>query len=841
MRVPDSVLKLFGLCVLAGVLVAGLLFPAVGSLGVVSNRASDAVNNISTELMTKEAPLVTTITDRAGKPIAYLFDQNRTPAAPDQIADTMKAAIIAIEDQRFFDHEGVDWPGTVRAAATNQASGEITQGGSTLTQQYVKNYQVHVLAAGDQVKQAEATEQTPARKLREIRIALQLEQRIGKQEILARYLNVVPFGNQAYGVAAAARTYFNTTPDKLSIPQSALLAGMVNSPSALNPETHPEEALDRRNLVIDAMEMQKRVTPEAAEEARQAPLGLADPVTTLPSGCVGAGPADGFFCKYVVDYLKATGFTEEQLTTGGYTIRTSLDKHATAVAKDAAEKHVPKETKGIANVMAIVEPGQEKHRVRALVANRDFGVDASKGQTAYPLPSGVAKFGAGSIYKVFTAAAALEKGMGIHNTIQAPAHYTSQVYSNGTNPYTVGNADGVRSGPRTLQEALATSPNTAFVALQERAGLAETVDMASRLGLRQTLLESNMDGNPLTPNESNGPSQAQFIKDRNIGAFTLGFSPTSPLELANASATLLSGGKWCPPTPIDRITDRDGNPISITEDPCEQAVDEGLANAMAVGMSDDNKSGGTAFAASNAANWNRPVAGKTGTTEAHMSAGFMGATPQFAGAVLTFSDGTSPQGICDGTPPRLCGVNGGNIYGGKVPARTWFDAMKPIHEGLPVAPLPPTTDRYENGGNEFQVPNVVGMSTKRATDKLRQSGYKVKERSVNSERKRDTITSQTPRGTALPGEVVTISVSTGYVPPPTPEKPPPSREEHPQAGRPEPDRPEPDRPEPGRPEPGRPEEPEDRPRPPEEEPDGQRPNPPDPGTPPPGPPGQSPP
>ncbi len=113
MRVRDGLLKLFGLCVLAGVLVAGLLFPAAGSLGVISNRASDAVNSISSELITQEPPLVTTVTDRAGTPIAYLFDQNRTPAAPDQIADTMKAAIVAIEDRRFFDHEGVDWPGTI--------------------------------------------------------------------------------------------------------------------------------------------------------------------------------------------------------------------------------------------------------------------------------------------------------------------------------------------------------------------------------------------------------------------------------------------------------------------------------------------------------------------------------------------------------------------------------------------------------------------------------------------------------------------------------------------------------------------------------------------------------
>ena len=781
MRVRDGIFKLFGLCVLAGVLVAGLLFPVAGSLGVISNRASDAVNSISSELITQQPPLVTTITDRAGTPIAYLFDQNRTPAAPDQISDTMKAAIVAIEDRRFFDHHGVDWPGTMRAAMTNHMAGSISQGGSTITQQYVKNYQVHVVAAHDPIKQQKAIEQTPARKLREIRIALQLEKQLNKEQIMARYLNVVPFGNQAYGVGAAARTYFNTTPDKLTIAQAALLAGMVNSPSALDPESNPGEALNRRNVVIDAMVQQHRITKDAADEARQAPLGLAQPLTGIPNGCVGAGPSDGFFCKYVIDYLERAGFTEDQLKRGGYTIRTSLDKNITAKSKQAAEKGVPRNARGIANVMTVVEPGKDKHKVRALVANRDFGLDAAQGQTSYALPSGIAKFGAGSIYKVFTSAAALERGMGIFNTVDAPGRYSSRVYKNGLAPYTVGNAEGVTPGPRTLQMALATSPNTTFVMLEERAGLNETVDMAERLGMRQTLIGANSSGEPMSPDGTNGPGQGDAIKQKNNGAFTLGFTPTSPLELANVSATLISGGTWCPPTPIEQIQDHNGNPVSITEEPCEQAVDERLANAMAIGMSHDALPGGTAASAAGGVGWNRPVIGKTGTTEAHQSAGFIGATPQLAGSVLTFTDGVAPQGICDTEPPRLCGVNGGNIYGGKVPARTWFDAMKPLHDALPVLPLPGTTPRYEQGGNEPQVPNVVGLDADRAADTLRKAKYEVVQRPVNSDRTKGTVTSQTPRGFASPGSVVTISVSTGYVPPPTTQPPPPRPPQQPAA------------------------------------------------------------
>ncbi len=765
-RIRNGVLKLFGLCVLAGVLVAGMLFPAVGSLGVVSNRASDAVNRISTELLTEQPPLVSTVTDRAGNPIAHLYKQYRTPASSDQIANTMKAAMVAIEDQRYYEHEGVDWPGTVRAFVSNQVAGEITQGASTITQQYVKNYLVHVDAAGEPVEQAEASEQTVARKLREIRIALQLEKRLSKEEILTRYLNVVPYGNRIYGVAAASQAYFDTTPDQLTVPQAALLAGVVNRPGSLNPVTQPDEAKYRRDLVIDAMAKQDRITPERAREAKRAPLGIEKPLDKLPNGCVGAGAENGFFCKYVENYLQRAGFSLEQVRRGGYTIRTTLDQRITAAAKDSAEQGVPKDSERIANALSVVEPGQNKHRVRALVANRDFGFDKQEGESAYALPSTMVQKGAGSVYKTFTAAAALENGMGINDVVPAPSSYTSVKFSNGTNPYTVGNAEGVGAGTRSVKEALATSPNTAFVILEERAGLNNTVDMAARLGMRRTLKHHDLAGVPMASERARERTQAEEIKQRKIGAFTLGFSPTSPLELSNVSATIMSGGKWCPPTPIKEITDRNGNPVSITEPPCEQAVDRELADAMAEGMSDDTTSG-TAARAASSTGWDRPTAAKTGTTETFASAAFIGATPQFAGAALTFIDrppSWSGAGICLGGTPSVCGS--GNIYGGTIPAKTWMRAMKGAHEGLPVAQLPSTTDRYRSGGSGKQVPEVVEMKFEKAAKKLRDAGYEVKRRKVSSRDPQGTVIGQSPRGVVSEGKPINLSVSTGYVPPP---------------------------------------------------------------------------
>ncbi|MBB5155263.1 transglycosylase domain-containing protein [Saccharopolyspora phatthalungensis] len=689
-------LKMFGLCVLAGVLVAALLLPMATGAGAMVNQTTESMSKMSSSLARRDMPQVSTVTDKDGKPIAYFFKDYRIETPPNQIAATMKAAITAVEDKRFWDHGGVDWHGTMRALATNVSSGEAAQGASTITQQYVKNYLVHV-AASNAVEAEKAKESTIARKLREAKIAVELEHTMSKEEILTGYLNVVPFGNQTFGVGAAAQTYFGTTPDKLTIAQAALLAAIVNQPGSLNPNSNPQDAMQRRNLVIDLMADPNnniRITKEDAEIAKREPLGVLSPLGRPPNGCIGVGDGttDGFFCTYVVDYLERLGIDSDNLKTGGYTIRTTLDRKSTDAAKAAAEAQVPTQTDGIANAMAVVEPGKDKHKVRALVANRDFGNDSSKGQTAYDIVSRVQPFGAGSIYKVFTAGAAIEQGMSIFETLDVPPSYTSRVYKNGSAPYTVNNAEGVQPGPRTLQMALATSPNTAFVALQERVGLNNVVDMASRLGLRIGMNRVNTSGQTLKSDGSNGLSQADAIKKGNRGAFTLGYSPTSVLELSNVAATIMSGGVYCPPTPIEEVKDRHGNPLPLNDAPCEQAISPQVAAALAQGMSKDDTDG-TSRTAAQAAGWTRPMIGKTGTTQEHKSAAFLAATPQMAGAVLTYADGSSPEGICDSggdAPPFLCGKSGGNIYGGKVPARTWFAAMTKIHEGLPVAPLPGT-------------------------------------------------------------------------------------------------------------------------------------------------------
>jgi membrane peptidoglycan carboxypeptidase len=758
---------LLGLCLLAGVVTAGIAFPVALGIGLVANDASDSVGSVSTDVLDKPLPQSSVVTDSAGAPIAYFFEsnQNRDAVTVDEISPAMKAAIVAIEDRRFYQHQGVDWQGTARALVTNSVSGSIEQGASTLTQQYVKNYLLYV-EAETETERLKATEQTPARKLKEAQIALQLEQSLGKEEILTRYLNIVPFGNGAAGIATAAQTYFGVTAAELTVPQAALLAGMVRSTSQFDPVTNPEAALERRNLVIQQMLEQQMIDQTQADEALAGPLGVVSPLNTQSNGCIGAGPT-GFFCQYVQEYLAKAGVSREQLDRGGYTIRTTLDRRVMDAMQASLEAEVPPDQPNVANVMATVEPGAERHRVLAMGSSRTFGLDGDALETSYGLPYIPVPLGAGSVYKTFTAATALEKGLGINYQMTIPpSGYESPIYIDGSGrSLPVGNS-GTYPERMSVTDALAQSPNTGFVKLMEFTGVPDVVDMAVRLGLRSLAEDRFVD--PNTQQETDR-SIAEVTKAQRQASFTLGVSPTSVLELSNVGATLASGGVWCPPTPIDSVTDSSGNPVPITEAPCEQVVDPGLANAMMNALGKDDLPGGTAARAAGQVGWNRPMAGKTGTTQAHKSAAFLGIVPQLSGAVITYDNDNRPDTLCDGGgAPFAC--RSGTIFGGKTPAETWFGTMTPVLEGQPVLPLPPVDERYLEGGAESRVPDVVGRGENEARATLESAGWVVTTRTQDNAASRGTVIGQSPRGTALPGENIVLTVSSGEVPaaPPPP-------------------------------------------------------------------------
>lgn len=735
------------------------LTPVVGFSSVAITRAQEAMESNLADLTDGTSPTVTTILDAQEQPMAWLYTQRRFDVPSDQISKPMKDAIVSIEDHRFYEHDGVDWQGTIRAMVTNLFSGSVQQGASTLDQQYVKNYLL-LVNADTEAEQIAATETSYARKLREMKMASDLEKVLSKDEILTRYLNIVPFGNGAFGVEAAARTYFDTSAAELTVPQAAMLAGIVQSSSYLNPYTNEQAVIDRRSLVLDTMVREGKITEAEAKEFKDEPLGVLEQPQSLPNGCIAAGDR-GFFCDYVIKYLAEKGISAEELTRGGYTVHTTLDPAVQDAAHQAVIGQADPGAIGVANVMNIIEPGTETRNILAMTSSRNYGLDLEAGETVLPQTSTRVGNGAGSIFKIFTAAVALEKGLGVESPLAVPPRYEARGLGSGgakncpPGTYCVENA-GTYKPTMSLKEALAQSPNTTFVKLIEEVGVKDVVDMSVKLGLRSYEEEGSFDG------ES---SIADYMRDNNLGSYTLGPTAVNPLELSNVAATLASNGRWCEPNPVAKIVDRKGEEVAIERPACEEAVSPEIAHALSIGLSDDIKTG-TAAPAAGAFGWGVPTAAKTGTTESHQSSAFLGYNSTFAAVAYAYNDGTEISPLCT-APLRQCGY--GDLYGGMETARTWFSAAS----ATPAAyngNLAPIDAEYVQGLAAASLPSVTGLTEDAAKKRLAQDGYTVAVTKVPGDgAPAGRVLAVVPDGAMLQGEKkVTLQVSDGTGGPPPP-------------------------------------------------------------------------
>lgn len=751
---------------ISGFLVAVLLLPYAAGMAWTSTHVVDAVDSAASDPMDGDFPERSTMVDADGNTIAIFYTQNRVYKPLSEISDYLKWAVISMEDRRFYLHPGVDWRSTSRALIKDFG------GASTLTQQYVKNYKLLVEAKSD-TERAEAIAPTPIRKLREAKAAITIEkQHNNKNYILERYLNLVGFGTATYGAEAASQYYFGTSAAKLTLPQAALLAGMLQNPTKYNPlnRATAEAAQSRRNVVLDAMLREKKITPKENAEAKKTNFDFTP--NTTANGCYSApnASAQGYYCQYVLDYLASRPtdpITKAQLETGGYTIYTNLDPKAMKAAKDSVDNNAnPDEAKRVANVISVIEPGKSSRKVVALAVNRPYGNDEDKGQTLQRLTTTFAPLGAGSVFKIFTAAAALEKGLGTDSVLNVPKAYSSVINT--------GSRDITNSGnypdKMTMKQALATSPNTPFVSLEEDIGLKDVADMAVRLGLRGYELPAG-DVEPAF-SEMTG-SYADQVSAQKMVSFTLGVTPVSPTELSNVGATLASSGVWCPPSPVERLADRTGNDVALSSLPCKQVVDPKLADTLSQAMQGDaglDQDGltGTAHKAFTEGGWDgRPVAGKTGTTQNYKSSAFLGFTPRYSAAVMTWDYQNGPRSICVTPNLHSCTNDeaqaGGGMSGGSIPARTWVDALKVISADVPADPFPPESAEFVTGSGNSIVPDVVGKSVTSAKEILAGKGFQVPEELeyVSSVLATNTVIDQDPKDSALPGSVITLKVSKG--------------------------------------------------------------------------------
>ena len=573
-----------------------------------------------------DMPAVTTVLDRDGNPIAQLDDQYRIPVAIDAIAPAMQAAAVAIEDRRFYDEAGVDPIGTVRALVSNSL-GSATQGGSTITQQYVKNYLINVVDRENPAAQRADRSDTLGRKVREAELATGLAHTMSKNDVLDGYLNVVEFSGNVYGVEAAARAYFGTTAAALTVPQAALLAGMVNNPNLYDPYDHPQQAKDRRDVVIAAMAQVGSITPAQAAAATAAPLDVRPDGPVVPGGtCMAAAPDAGFFCQYAVDYLEKGGMTADRLATGGYTIRTTMDPAASAAAKAAAEANVPTRQNGVANTFAIVRPGHDGHEVVAMVANRNYGTDAAQGERATDIvadPSNV--FGAGSSFKIFTTAAAWRTApWASTRRCRTPAPTASPRRTPTATPPairwpTTGPATRTRSASRTRWPRRRTWRSSGW---------------SPAPGCRRCSpwLGGSACASPwpaTTPEAPRHRPGRPAVEEPPVRPAAVAVLPEPALVHPRGQPGQHAGDGQrrrdhrerrhvVPAEPDPSVTDRDGHPVAVPQQACEQVVAPGLAHTLAAGLSQDTISG-TSAAAARDAGWTRPDIGKTGTTNASES------------------------------------------------------------------------------------------------------------------------------------------------------------------------------------------------------------------------------
>jgi membrane peptidoglycan carboxypeptidase len=640
-----------------GVVLAAAVYPiaAVGGLG--AKAGAERFGELPANFTTVPPAQTTYVYAADGRTLLTSFyEEHRRYIPLAQMSQTIQHAIVAAEDARFYHHHGVDPRGILRAFVANRENGEVAQGASTITMQYVRASLRDSAQTPAEVQAA--TEQTTTRKLREMKLALELEKQLSKQEILERYLNTAYFGHRAYGIFAAAQVFFSKRPADLSVVEAATLAGLVKAPSEYDPAAkNGAQAMERRNYVIDRMVDLKYVSRVDADAAKQQPIRLK--LTDPPNDCVSVPRKYsywGFFCDYLRTWWlnqPAFGDTyaerESRLRRGGYRIVTTLDTKLEAGVQRLILENQPASSR-YAHGTVVIEP--RTGRIRALTVNRHFALDqshnprrggassrrASYPNTVNPLLGGgdLPGYQAGSTFKMFTMLASLNAGLKMNTTFYAPQRYRSIYLSDPGEPASCGgrwcpqNANASMTGRQNMWTGFGKSVNTYFVQLEQKVGAQNAVRMAERLGLRWRTDIDRL--------------QASKKKAAGWGAFTLGVADTTPLEMANAYATVAAEGTYCEPLPVQAIVGADGRPATyrnknVAAPRCRMVLSPAVTRAATDAArcvtgygAARGKCGEWSTASQVYPMVGRPVAGKTGTTDNTRAAWFVGFTPDLAAA-----------------------------------------------------------------------------------------------------------------------------------------------------------------------------------------------------------------
>lgn len=624
-RILALALAFITLCVAGGATTCLLFLPAVMGANNVARAVSPSMEVEGIDFDVTNLPQKSTMYANDGKTvIAEFYAQNREVVPLKDISKPMMQAVVAREDKRFWEHSGVDVQGVMRAFVQTYMKKGDQQGGSSLTQQYVKN----VLAtkareSDDPIGEYHATEDTIARKLREMLLSVQMEKKYSKQEILQGYLNIAQFGsNSLYGVQAAAERYFNTTADKLNVVQAATIAMVTKNPSKYDPSIpeNQEEAQKQRNIVLKLMLDQKFISQQEYDEAVNTPLKDTLHLTDVSRGCMAAKYNTGFFCDYVVhkienspEFGKTAEDREKLLQEGGLKIVTTLDLDASNAMMDTANQTIPaNDPSGMEIVIASVKPGTGE--VLGFGLNRTYdatdaaATDPTKSSMNYAVDQvdgGGQGFPIGSSWKPINLVAWMQQGRSINEMLVAPTDFLTSRFScngyvGGTDNWHVTNAltNGTVS-PESPFLGLVHSHNTTMAAMGAQIGLCAVADAAKSVGYHNAKI-----------------GQEDVYSDISMHPALLigGTTSVSPLTMANVYATYAADGVQCTPIAIKSVENTDGEQLDVPKANCHQAVDKDIIQTLAYTMNQGVTRPDGAAGSAKLAN-NRKTFAKTGTNE----------------------------------------------------------------------------------------------------------------------------------------------------------------------------------------------------------------------------------
>jgi membrane peptidoglycan carboxypeptidase len=713
---PLALLLLVPVIMLSGALMALVLAPPfVGAaLGVMRVDAKlDALGADFTRI--PRFPERSTIYANDGETVlATVFLDNRQLVRLKNVSKAAQHAVLAIEDSDFYEHGALSWNSLLRAVVENARAGEVVQGGSTLTQQLVKN-----------TLGLDPYDLSFERKFQELALAIRVEEKYTKEEIFELYLNQIYLGNGVYGIGTASEFYFHKPASKLTLTEGAMLAGIIREPAEYDPLTHETKTKVRRNEVLVRMEALGEDSPfgistERFERAKHTPLGL-------PKG---AGKKlsqrnQPFFVKYMIRQIlgnadgayDALGRSEKArqrtLFEGGLKIITTMDPQWQEYAQQAAEAPyaVGLPTTGTAHPdTSIVSVDPSNGAIRTMVSGKDFTEDELD-LAATPHPTG-------SAFKPFVLAAAFEQGVPPTQTYSSASPFCSPLWQD--DDHCVFNAEGGSAGGKVdLWTATEDSINVVFAQLILDIGPETVPPVASKMGI-------SVDLPP-------------------VASLATGSAEVSPLDMAVGYATLANGGVHCTPYTVQTII-RDGKTLYEHEPNCERALRPDIAHLITAMLERVPKYGTAASAFS--AGWGVwPVAGKTGTADLNKAVWFCGYTAQLATAVWVGSNG-NPYSL-------------GDVFGGTVAAPIWRAYMYNVMSGLPAQSFPDAPDT-----ESATVPDVVGFTADDAIAALQAAGFRATLVDVDSTQPQGTVVSQIPGGGASAdlGIAVVLNVSTGQEP-----------------------------------------------------------------------------